>query len=197
MLQSGYIIAIICVSNLWAGCVSTLDSRLGISQEEYDIYSAAVDSLFINAHLPQRMPRRYDLILLADSTRSHYTFPDGEVKPNCPLLAFDSLRNAFVQANTRRYAVSASAFNLPIRRESISRGQMHTLMRRTGSIFDTYPFAPGVLTFTRVGIDHSSGFAVFILFNACGMLCGSEGTVIMHKDQGKWKVVYYVVGAVS
>ncbi len=171
---------------------TTLTPPVGSDDDEYAVYSALIDSLYIYENTAMIVMRdsteAYDL---SDSTARKY-LRDG-------LKIGDTLIDAYVLKNGPM-AVLRRAFTIPTDYVLLADSSYQRIVYSAGgwdAFYTQFPGAQGYMTLSRVGFSADGNTALVYASNTPGFLAGSGICATLKKRSGVWKVTGYIIVWVS
>lgn len=157
--------------------------------EEYAVYSALVQTLYIDATRPK-------LIVIEDTTAksgsSLFALNDaiGFMRHQWPELDDDIL--ADFRAKNQTPSTLVRRFELSVDYIFISLEELESIFSKRSSGWDDfyvkYPDSQGVLTLSRAGFDEERATAVVYAGNQSHWVAGQGGMVLLEKKAGLWTV---------
>ena len=153
--------------------------------EEYEVYSALIESVYNNA-----------LIVIEDTTAQPdsglFSPPDAVrfMRNYHPELG-DEIWSDF-QTKNEKPSVLEGRFTLSVRYEFISKQEIESIFSKNASGWDDfyakYPGSKGILTLSRVGFNEANDTAVLYAGNQSHWVAGEGNMVLMKKTAGRWTV---------
>jgi hypothetical protein len=156
--------------------------------EEYEVYSALIQTRFIDATHPT-------LIVIKDTTAKAgvglFLLRDavGAIRDEWPELG-DEVLDDF-QTKNQTSAVLEGRFTLNVKHELISEQGLQSILSTNGGwedFYAEYPGSQGYLTLSRVGFDKAKDTAVLYLGTHVHGVAGGGHVVLMKKRVGGWMV---------
>jgi hypothetical protein len=201
------LLQIICYNHLQS---EVADSNDKITNEEYEIFTLVIDSLFVKPDTKQ--------IVICDSTLSPcYEFLANRIPKSYKSLSklfkyrkikmiSKILANDFYIQNTRKYFLNKNAFkfNLPC--------TLLTNRNLTKNVFDSiicidsdcwklfysmYPKAQGITTVSRVGFNNNKNQAILYVDVGRGYLDAVSYFILLEKKYGIWRIKKKILWARS
>lgn len=171
--------------------------------EEYAVYSALIQSMFMDA--PRSSPMTQDVfndagrppavIVIEDTTAQRdagFSSPDAVrfMRYYHPELA-EVIWSDF-QAKNEKPSLLERRFTLSADYLLISRQELESIFSKNPSgwedFYAKYPRSQGMLTLSRVGFNEAKDTAVFYAGNQWHAAAGEGGMVLMKKTAGRWTV---------
>jgi hypothetical protein len=153
--------------------------------EEYEVYSALIQSVYNNA-----------LIVIEDTTAQ----PDSGLFSPTDAVRFmrnqwrelgDDILSDF-QTKNEKPSVLERRFTLSVRYAFISKQEIESIFSDNNSGWDDfyakYPGSQGILTLSRVGFNEAKDTAVLYAGNQSHWVAGEGNMVLVKKTAGRWTV---------
>jgi hypothetical protein len=166
---------------------ATTAAQTTVTADEYDVYSALIQSVYIDATQPKQ-------IVIHDTTANATIFSPrlaaGAMKNAWPDLADDILSD--FKAKNQMSSALERTFTLSVPYTLISEQELASISSATASGWDKfyakYPGSKGRLTLSRVGFNQAKGTAVLYTEYHRGPTAGEGDVVLMKKTAGRWTV---------
>jgi hypothetical protein len=175
-----------------------------VSEAEYEIFSAYINSSFVGATGTKRVGMPISQIVIVSSTESDKDDLDDRFDPDdVPPGGIEkylrteatSLRAAtvsnFHQAN-KKQADLALRFHIGLPYQLVSAKQIGSILKDVSDwpkYYTAYPGSQGHVALSRVGFSSDGKQALLYASNWCGGKCATGSYVVMEKHGSAWKVV--------
>jgi hypothetical protein len=171
----------------------------GLSEPEYEVFSAYLNQSFTGAVGVDRVGDPVGQIVIVNSTEAdkddleNDEVPPGAVekylRTEARCLHVATIRN-FHQANMKQVQL-ALRFHLSIQYQLVSAARIGSILKDVSSwpkYYKQYPGAQGYVALSRVGFSADGKQALFYASNWCGGKCGTGSYVVMEKHGSVWKI---------
>ena len=170
-------------------------SESSISQEDYAVYSALINKMFIKDDIK--------FVVIQDQTQIYYLShqsPDERtnyiIKGLSPVSG--STLRSFFERNKQQIKLSGH-FKLKTPYIILAKQEIEDFFKPRIEVEDPlhkaweefyrkYPDSPGFIMLSRVGFDAEKKQALVYIGHACGGLCGQGRYVVLTKEEGNWEI---------
>ena len=154
--------------------------------DEYDVYSALIQSVYIDATQPKQI-----VISTVNADQNvNFGLTAGAIRSFWPELGDDILGD--FKAKNRVSSALEHTFTLSVPYTLISEQELASIFSITASGWDKfyakYPDSKGFLTLSRVGFNRAKDTAVLYTEHQSGATAGEGDVVLMKKTDGRWTV---------
>ena len=165
---------------------ATTAPQTTVTADEYDVYSALIQSVYIDATQPKQ------IVITTVDTRQPTSF--GEAAPAMksfwPDLGDDILGD--FKAKNRTSSALERTFTLSVPYTLMSEQEVASIFSSSATGWDKfyakYPDAKGFLALSRVGFNQAKDTAVLYTEYQSGLTAGEGDVVLMKKTDGRWTV---------
>ncbi len=166
---------------------ATTAAQTTATADEYDVYSALIQSAYIDATQPTQ-------IVIHDSTVKPYPggslgLATGAMKSSWPDLGDDILGD--FKAKNQTSSALERAFTLSVPYTLISEQELASIFSTSSGwddFYAKYPGSKGLLNLSRVGFNQAKDTAVLYTENVSHGAAGEGDVVLMKKTDGRWTV---------
>jgi hypothetical protein len=154
--------------------------------DEYDVYSALIQSVYIDATQPKQ------IIISSVDTRQTTSFglAAPAIKSFWPDLDDDILGD--FKAKNKSSSALERAFTLSVPYALMSEQELASIFSSSATGWDRfyakYPDAKGFIALSRVGFNQAKDTAVLYTEYQRGLTAGEGDVVLMKKTDGRWTV---------
>jgi len=176
---------------------STPERSSPITPEEYAVYDAVIESLFL--------PSGVEMIVIGDHTAAGISASPASqqdldyLKENmAPGLEAETLAD-FVAKNESSYLIE-DHFSLEVPVVLLSNVQLEEFFSAEdgwNTFYSQFPNSQGVMTLSRVGFSVSKEQALMYVGNQADFLAGEGNYVLLSMEGGEWKVEMTVLAWIS
>ena len=164
---------------------ATTAPQTAATADEYDVYSALIQSVYIDATQPKQ------IVISAVNADQNVNFgvAAGAIKSFWPELGDDILGD--FKAKNRVSSALEHTFTLSVPYTLISEQELASIFSITADwdrFYAKYPDSKGFLTLSRVGFNRAKDTAVLYTEHQSGGTAGEGDVVLMKKTDGRWTV---------
>ena len=162
-----------------------LGGEQSIQPEEYAVYAVITQTEFIRDDTNQVIIVKRILDKRGDNHESiinQISWKFSELEP--------STIDDYVH-KSRKAAHLDSLFQLPVKYFLIDAKEAESFFKKGrgwGPFYKKYPKSPGLLAFSRVGLNQEGNQALVYVNLSCGSLCGEGTWILLEKKAGGWAV---------
>ncbi len=181
------VLLLLMFADVCARGVTSHGARVDVSGEEYAIYSALINEMYVN--------ERTKFLVVVDQTATESLITKGlERKDIREMLSpvASSAVEAFIERSARRETLKAS-FDLKAKYVLLSHDKREEyfkpgVMEGWKTLEEKYPGASGFIRLAGVGFNPERDEALTYVEHGCGQLCGTGTYVLLRKSTKGWKV---------
>jgi len=204
VLKSKFVLVILAATQAVVGLASGKQSPNQVTEEEYAIYNAVIERLYIQRKNPS-------LIVIAKRTESEPRSQPGKgpilggAKPEEMKSALKSIADLApaYQARNTQPAKLKDEFNLSVDYVLVDKEKALALIAKDGAEMKHFnkkyrgSEPVGLVGLSRVGFNSDATQALVYAEHWCGERCGDGIFVLLVKQDGEWKVRYETIASVS
>jgi len=163
------------------------NSDVGVSDEEYEIYSAVIKQMYV---LPETK------LLIIEERTFRYDFGDQNDEPwrdkRKGLTIDESAVEDYEARNSRQWLLNKASFKLPVKFNLITDLDLKAIFHgHWGELewidyYRRYPDSKGFIMLSRVGFNTEHTQALLYLGSRCGPGCSEIHFLLLEKANGKW-----------
>ncbi|HEY7547124.1 MAG TPA: hypothetical protein VID27_19680, partial [Blastocatellia bacterium] len=146
-------------------------SQSDIESEEYTVYSALIEELFISQETKLVVITNRTIAEDDDIGKSL----QERINESIPEVSKETLSS--YESRKKEAHLLSSRFNLRVEYKLVSRGEIDKLLKEEGRWWDAfykkYPKSPGLISFSNVGFNPEMTEAFLYVSRWCGSLCGT------------------------
>ncbi len=172
--------------------------QIEITDEEYAVYSALIDSMFTGGRVTFDTKDQVKLLVIKDVTvdsslrASHMEEQNWkELKLVFPMLLQTAL--ADFAAKNKELQPLKDKFNIKLKRTLIKKDELEQIFSESGNgwngFYNKFPDSGGYIGVSRVGFDVRKKQALVYFEHNCYRLCASGHFVLLKMSEAGWKVV--------
>ncbi|HNW92689.1 MAG TPA: hypothetical protein PKM88_07270 [bacterium] len=174
------------------------DPALKDNQAEYEVYSYIINSMLIPELLgTDARGRTVSVIVIGDVTVSPLSVEDlaeemAQTHHHVDLRTREDFSRKIT--DTRRVC---NQFAVPAGTAEIMPMQKKDQIEMLTAVYARYPGAQGITSFSRVGFNQDKTEALVYVGTTRGFLWGYGGTMLLRKQDGRWRKVQQFVSWIS
>jgi hypothetical protein len=176
------------VATTTGATLATAVPHTGATADEYDVYSALIQSTYIDATQPKQ------IVIIASTAKPYpggsVVLAAGAMKSSWPDLGDDILGD--FKAKNQTTSALERTFTLSVPYALISEQELTAIFPTSATSWDRffaqYPGAKGFLALSRVGFNQAKDTAVLYTEQSRGANIAEGDLVLMKKTDGRWTV---------
>jgi len=163
------------------------NSDVGVSDEEYEIYSAVIKQMYV---LPETK------LLIIEERTFRYDFGDQNDEPwrdkRKGLTIDESAVEDYEARNSRQWLLNKASFKLPVKSNLITDLDLKAIFHGNwGELewiqyYRRFPDSSGFVMLSRIGFNTGRTQALLYVGSRCGPHCGDLHFLLLEKVNGTW-----------
>lgn len=185
---AGWLVGLLLISTVSVSAPrSQSNSDAGVSDEEYEIYSAVIKQMYVQPNTKQ---------LVIEERTFRYDFGSENDEPwrdkRKGLAIDESAVEDYEARNSRQWLLNKASFKLPVKANLITDLDLKAIFHGNWgdlewiNYYRRFPDSRGFVMLSRIGFNTEHTQALLYVGSRCGPHCGDIHFLLLEKANGTW-----------